>query len=173
MNPKSVLEAAEAARQLFQDKESARFWPGPLVRLLEKEKPTTALRWAIQLFQASLSARRLAGLESQQQRWLADLRSLIDCGDVADRCDDVAHEIWNNDPDMNFVERCSQTMDNRPVIWMNRPSTVALPFIIACFRNRTVPQAKYPRGAMLSRPFGNPGRPPKGLPWAKMVKNGD
>jgi hypothetical protein len=101
----SVSEAADTARQLFQDKDNSAFWPAPLVRRLEKTEPKRALRWAIQLFQESLPARRRAGLESQQQRWLADLVSLIDCDDVAGHCDKVAHEIWNNDSDMNFLER--------------------------------------------------------------------
>jgi hypothetical protein len=101
----SLSEAADTARQLFQDKDNSAFWPAPLVRRLERTEPKLALRWAIQLFQESLPARRRAGLESQQQRWLADLASLIDREDVADHCNKVAHEIWNNDPDMNFLER--------------------------------------------------------------------
>lgn len=101
----SVPEAANTARQLFQDKDNARFWPGPLVRHLEKQQPKLALRWAIRLFQESLPARRKAGLESEQQRWLADLASFIDCDDVADYCNNLASEIWHNDPDMNIVER--------------------------------------------------------------------
>jgi hypothetical protein len=101
----SVFEAANTARELFQDKDNSRFWPGPLVRQLEKRQPKLALRWAIRLFQESLPLRRRAGLESQQQRWLTDLAALIDCDDVADHCNKVAHEIWNNDPDMNFLER--------------------------------------------------------------------
>jgi hypothetical protein len=104
-NAQSVPEAAETARQLFQDKDNSRFWPGPLVRRLESAGPRLALRWAIRLFQESLPARRRAGLESQQQRWLADLSSLIDRDDVANHCNEVAHGIWNNDPDMNFLER--------------------------------------------------------------------
>ena len=101
----SVSEAAKTARQFFQDKDKSEFWPAPLVRRLEKTEPKLALRWAIRLFQESLPARRKAGLESQQQRWLADLAVLIDRDDVADYCNKVAHEIWNNDRDMNFLER--------------------------------------------------------------------
>src|SRR5262245_36685425 len=101
----SVSEAADTARQLFQDKDKGEFWPAPLVRILEKTEPKLALRWAVRLFQESLPARRRAGLESQQQRWLADLVVLIDCDDVSDHCNDLAAEIWHNDPDMNLVER--------------------------------------------------------------------
>jgi len=38
-NAQSVLEAADTARQLFQDKDNSRFWPGPLVRRLESAGP--------------------------------------------------------------------------------------------------------------------------------------
>lgn len=104
-NAQSISEAADTARQLIQDKDNAIFWPSPLVRRLEQTEPKLALRWAIRLFQELLPVRRRAGLESAQQKWLADLASLIDCEDVADYCNNYADEIWHNDPDMNYVER--------------------------------------------------------------------
>jgi hypothetical protein len=36
---------------------------------------------------------------------LTELLSLIDSDNVADYCNTVAHKIWNNDPDMNLLER--------------------------------------------------------------------
>jgi hypothetical protein len=104
-NTQPVSEAVAVARQLFQDKDNSRFWPGPLVRRLEEVEPRLALRWAALLFQESLPTRRRAGLESQQQGWVAELLSLIDRDDVADHCNTVAHKIWNNDPAMNLLER--------------------------------------------------------------------
>ena len=101
----SVSEASDTARQFFQGKGNSRSWPFPLARRLEKTEPKLALRWAIRLFQELLPVRRRAGLESEQQRWLADLVSLIDCDDVADYCNNIAYEIWSNDPDMNLMER--------------------------------------------------------------------
>jgi hypothetical protein len=104
-NSKSASEAAHSARELFQDPDNAEFWPGPLVRQLENTKPKLALRWAIRLFQELLPVRRKAGPESTQRKWLADLSSMIDREDAADHCNNLAAQIWDNDPNMNFVER--------------------------------------------------------------------
>jgi hypothetical protein len=104
-NTQPVSEAVVVARQLFHDEDNSRFWPGPLVRRLEEVEPKLAVRWAALLFQESLATRRRAGQESQQQGWVAELLSLIDRDKVADQCNTVAHEIWNNDPEMNLLER--------------------------------------------------------------------
>ena len=101
----SAVEAALSAKGLFQDKTKASYWPAPLVRHLEKLEPKLALRWAIQLFQELIPTRIISGDENQQQIWLADLVRLIDCDNVADRCDEIAHQIWHNDQKMNFIER--------------------------------------------------------------------
>jgi hypothetical protein len=104
-NSRSVAEAVSLSRQLFGDRRNSRFWPGPLVRQLERKEPKLALRWAILLFQELVSTRRRTGLESQQQEWLAKLVSLMERDDDPDSCNKIAFEIWNNDPDVNLVER--------------------------------------------------------------------
>ncbi len=102
---KSISEAANAAEELYRDKENSRFWPGPLVRRLEHSKPKLALMWAIRLFQEMALVQRKTVLNSKQLRWLTELESLIECDGIADQCDKSAYAIWNNDPVMNSLER--------------------------------------------------------------------
>jgi hypothetical protein len=76
-----------------------------MVNVLEKLRPKLALRWAVLVFQESLSTRRKSGSESQQRTWLNELTALTGRDDVADYCGKVAYEAWHNDAAMNLVER--------------------------------------------------------------------
>jgi hypothetical protein len=102
-SPEAVTDAVNTARQFFQ--EGHRTWARPMVNVLEDMQPKLALRWAVLVYQQSISTRCNSGSESQLREWLDDLTVLIDRDDVADHCDRVAYESWRNDPTVNLVER--------------------------------------------------------------------
>jgi hypothetical protein len=102
-NPQSNTEALALARRFFSER--YRIWARPMVNVLENLRPKLALRWAILVFQESLSRRRKSGSESQQRTWLEELTALLERDDVADYCGKVAYEVWHNDAALNLVER--------------------------------------------------------------------
>jgi len=102
-NPQAILDAVRLARQFFH--EGHRTWARPMVNLLEGIQSRLSLRWAVLVYQQSISTRCNSSSGSQLREWLDDLAVLIDRDDVADHCDRVAHEAWRNDPTVNLVER--------------------------------------------------------------------